>query len=643
MEPKIVWLFIFVSLYWSFCIFWGLKGALATKTAKDFFTAGGNLPVWVYVLAATATSFSGWTFVGHPGLIYQEGFQYAFISFYAILIPLTGVVFLKRQWLLGKRFKFSTPGEMLATYFQSNTIRFLVVVVALFFAIPYLALQMRAAGFLFSALTDNLLPLEVGMWLLAGIILFNVVVGGLKAVAYIEVFQVVLLVIGMVLLGWLSVDYLGGWHKFQLSLAALADFDLKRTSEGFSHYFAIPSFGEWTNDGSKAAGGSWTTLMVMTYLFGMMGIQAAPTFSMWAFSAESPRSFAPQQVWASALVIGFIMIFFSAMQGMSGHFLGGNVAFMHSHPELVKNVMAKGLQSKDLLETVGESDVLVPQLIYLFGQHFPWLAGLLAICALAAMQATGAAYLSTSSSILATDFFQRYFPNLNDEKQKLAGRFGIVIVLFIALWVATVSQDSLVLLGGLAVAYGCQMWPALLGVCYFPWLTGAGIVAGLIAGILAVTLTDSPGQFFLNLPWGRWPLTIHSAGWGIFCNLLFALIVSLFSQNISQRTHRLTFHQFLRENTKLSEDKQRLKVWAWLFVIIWFGFSIGPGAMFGNALFGHPHQPQTWVFFIPSIWAWQILWWGIGVYMMWFLAYKMEMATVPEPIVKMLNERKNLL
>ena len=40
--------------------------------------------------------------MGHPGLIYRDGFPYAYASFYAITIPFTGVLFLKRQWMLGK-------------------------------------------------------------------------------------------------------------------------------------------------------------------------------------------------------------------------------------------------------------------------------------------------------------------------------------------------------------------------------------------------------------------------------------------------------------------------------------------------------------------------------------------------------------
>ncbi|MCY3790447.1 MAG: sodium:solute symporter family protein, partial [Gemmatimonadetes bacterium] len=130
---KLVWLLVFTVGYWSYCIFWGVKGARRAKTASDYFIAGRGIGLWVFVLAATATSFSGWTFVGHPGTIYNVGLPYAFASFYAITIPFTGVLFLKRQWLLGQRFGYITPGEMFSDYYRTDAMRFLTVIVALVF------------------------------------------------------------------------------------------------------------------------------------------------------------------------------------------------------------------------------------------------------------------------------------------------------------------------------------------------------------------------------------------------------------------------------------------------------------------------------------------------------------------------------
>ena len=639
MEPKIVWLFVFVALYWSYCIFWGIKGAISAKTASDYFIAGRKISLWLFVLSATATSFSGWTFMGHPGLIYRDGFQYAYASFYAITIPFTGMLFLKRQWMIGKRFGFVTPGEMLSDYFKSDAIRLLVVLVALVFSIPYLGLQLRASGFLFNVLTDGMLGVNVGMWLLSVVVIIYVASGGLRAVAYVDTMQAILLASGIIILGVVSLHYVGGWHKLNEGIAVLAHYDQNRTPDGYSHYIAIPGVIQFVSDGTKADGGPWTGLMILTYLFGLMGIQAAPAFSMWAFANASPKPFAPQQVWASSLVIGFILVVFTAMQGIAGHLLGADHNLLATHPELVNNVMEKGLRGRDLMESVGKQDMLVPQLIYLIAEGLPWLAGLLSVCALAAMQSTGAAYMTTAGGMLTRDLLKHYvIPNASHAQQKLAGRIGVILVVLAALGVATSSDNALVLLGGLAVAYGFQMWPALIAVCYLPWLTGPGVVTGLIGGLIAVTLTDSIGVQWLGMPWGRWPLTMHSAGWGILVNLTLTILVSALTQNPQQYSHRMTYHHFLREHASLPARKKRWVPWAWIMAIAWFMFGIGPGAVIGNWIFGDPNHPDSWLFGMPSIWAWQILWWGLGVFMMWFLAYKMELSTTPDKEIIALYE-----
>ena len=640
MDAKIVWLFVFVALYWGYCIFWGIKGALSAKTASDYFIAGRKISLWVFILAATATSFSGWTFMGHPGLLYRDGFQYAYASFYAITIPFTGVMFLKRQWMLGKRFGFVTPGEMFSSYFKSDAIRLLVVLVALIFSVPYLGIQLRASGFLFHVLTDNMLGVDVGMWLLSAVVIIYVASGGLRAVAYVDSMQAILLAVGIVAIGIVAVNAVGGWDRLNEGIGALAQHDGKRTPDGYSHYIAIPGVIQFVSSGPSAEGGAWTGIMILTYMFALMGIQSAPAFSMWAFSNHNPKPFAIQQVWASSLGIGFILMTFTAMQGLGGHFLGADRDFMAAYPDLVNNVMQKGLHGVDLMDSEGAQGNLVPQLIYLVGETVPWFAGLLSVCALAAMQSTGAAYMSTAGGMLTRDVLKRFImPHASHAQQKFWGRLGVIVIVLAALAVATAATDALVLLGGLAVAYGFQMWPALIAVCWWPWLTRQGITLGLIAGLIAVTLTEQIGmQWFGIEAWGRWPLTIHSAGWGILFNMGIAIIVSAFTQNPEDRAHRMTFHDFLREHAGLSAEKKSLVPAAWILTLVWLFFGIGPGAVIGNTIFGNPNDPTTWMFGMPSIWAWQLLWWAIGVFMMWFLAYKMEMSTVPTKEIEVLHE-----
>jgi Na+/proline symporter len=608
------------------------------KTATDYFVAGRRLGLWVFVLAATATSFSGWTFMGHPGLIYRDGFQYAYASFYAITIPFTGVMFLKRQWILGKRFGYVTPGEMLADYFKGDGVRILTVVIALCFSIPYLGLQLAASGKLFNVLSDGLFTVTAGTWVLAAVVLVYVASGGLRAVAYVDTLQCILLAFGIVAVGFIAYDLVGGWTELNKGLANVAKVKGAKwgfTQDGYSSYLAIPGVIQFTAGLGKETpvGGLWTGVMVLTYMFALMGIHSAPAFTMWAFGNQDPRPFAPQQVWASSFGIGLILFFFTAAQGMGAHLLGANPA-----------VNAAGVNIANVLpESIGKGGQgnLVPFYINTIGDAAPWFVGLLAVCALAAMQSTGAAYMSTAGGMLTRDLYKKYLnPKASHATQKLFGRMGVAFIVFSALLVATYSKDALVLLGGLAVAFGFQMWVPLMSVCYFPFFTRQGVTLGMAAGIVAVMLTESIGVKLFGdaLPWGRWPWTMHSAFWGMFFNLGTAIIVSAMTQNASDRAHRQKYHDFLAQHAGLPASKQGLKPVAWAITLAWLFFGIGPGAVIGNDIFGSPNDYSTWTFGIPSIWAWQILFWALGVGMMWFLAYKMEMSTIPDKEIVALTD-----
>ncbi len=638
MSAKVVWLVVFVVLYWAYCIFWGIKCARMAKTAGDSFIAGRQLSMWVFVLAATATSFSGWTFMGHPGLVYRDGFQYAYASIYTITIPFTGVLFLKRQWMLGKRFGYVTPGEMFADYFQGDAIRILTVMVALLFSIPYLGVQLGASGFLFNVLTDDLISNNVGMWVLSAVVLIYVGSGGLRAVAFVDTLQCILLGLCIIITGIIALNLAGGWEALNAGFAKLAASDVGKwgtTPAGHNAYFAIPGVIQFTAGLGKETpvGGLWTGVMCLTYMFALMGIQSAPAFSMWAFGNRSPKPFATQQVWASSFGIGLILFFFTAFQGMGAHLLGAN-------GEVTKAGMALASALPDL--TANKQGGLVPHYINTIADTVPWLVGLLAVCALAAMQSTGAAYMSTAGAMLTRDLYKRYLnPTASHEEQKFWGRIGVTFIVVAALLVATFSRDALVLLGGLAVAFGFQMWPSLIAVCWAPWITRQGATWGLAAGLLGVIFTETIGQTITGgaLPWGRWPWTIHSAGWGMFVNAGVCIAVSAMTQTDAAREHRMGYHNFLREHATLSAEKRKLIPWAWGITLAWMFFGIGPGAVIGNTIFGAPNAGvEGWTFGIPSIWAWQILFWILGVGMMWFLAFKMEMSAVPDKEVEALTD-----
>jgi Na+/proline symporter len=452
------------------------------------------------------------------------------------------------------------------------------------------------------------------------------------------------LALGIIIYGSIALNAVGGWDAMQEGLAKLGASDVGKwgTTKGYgggdyNAYFAIPGVIQFTAGLGKATpvGGLWTGIMCLTYMFALMGIQSAPAFTMWSFSNTDPRPFAPQQVWASSLGIGFILFFFTAFTGMGAHLLGANPLVTEAGLA-ISNVLPASIAAKP--------DSLVAHYMNLVADAAPWLVGLLAVCALAAMQSTGAAYMSTAGGILTRDLYKRYLnPASTHRMQKLAGRMGVGFIVISALLVATYSRDALVLLGGLAVAFGFQMWTPLAAVCWFPWITRQGASYGLLAGIIGVIFTEKFGIGILTDMgldfWGRWPWTIHSAGWGIFVNILVCVSVSAATQTDAAREHRMTYHNFLREHATLSDDKRRLIPWAWGITLAWMFFGIGPGAVIGNTIFGAPNAGvEGWTFGIPSIWAWQILFWVLGVGMMWFLAFKMEMSAVPVKEVEALTD-----
>ena len=644
MSAKIVWLFAFMVLYWGYCLFWGGRCGARAKSAGTFFLAGRRLGPWLFVVAVTATSFGGWVFIGYPGLVYRDGLSAATIALVAVVIPLTGVVLLKRQWMLSRRFGYFTPAEMLADYFRGDAIRFFVLAVALVFAIPFLALQLGASGFLISVVTDGAVSRDMAMWGLALVLLAYVTAGGLRAVAYVASLQCLLLAAGMIIIGLIALDLAGGFGGLNEGLARLAGSGIgdRGTTRGFGGgdhdaWFAIPGVVQWTAGLGREApiGGSWTGVMCLTYMFAVLGLQATPAFSTWAFASESPRPFAPQQVWVSAALIGLILVIFPTIGGIGGRLLGADPA-----------VNDFGLTLSTILPALApdQQGVLVPSYINVLGETAPWLVGLLAICGVAAMQSTGAAHMTAVGTILSRDVFLRYLKaGAGDAGQLLFGRLSITTCTLLALLLASFAPDSMLLLGGLALALAFQLWPSLLAATWFPWITRQGAVYGLAAGMIAVLFTEGIGQILTgdSLPWGRWPWTIHSAGWGMAANLLVCIVGSAMTQDDRERAHRMRYHEFLRAHATPAPGRPRLKTFAVVVVLVWMFFAIGPGAVLGNYIFGAPNDGlEGWDFGTPSLWVWQILWWALGVVMLWLLAYKLDFSTAPAQAIPELERER---
>jgi hypothetical protein len=79
-NDRLAWLFVFVALYATYCVFWGVDCARGRRSAMDFFLAERGVPSWVYVAAATTLTFTGWVAIGLPATILRDGFPGAALA-----------------------------------------------------------------------------------------------------------------------------------------------------------------------------------------------------------------------------------------------------------------------------------------------------------------------------------------------------------------------------------------------------------------------------------------------------------------------------------------------------------------------------------------------------------------------------------
>ena len=641
MSEKILWFFIFLVLYASYCIFWGIRGSKKASNPSEYYLANRDISSWVYFFAATSATFAGFITLTQTGLIFHDGFQYVGTSFIAITIPLGSVLFFKRQWMLSRKYGYITPGEMYYDYYKSNTIRFISVLITLFITVPLLAILFSASGFIVNLFTEGNISREFSMWIISSIVLLYVVTGGFKATVSIGVVQSWFLILTIIVLGVIVYFFVGGFDAFNQALSKIATTQISAwgTTKGYgggnyNSYFAVPGVIQWVAGLGKndPIGGPWTAMMILTFTISSMGIVLSPSFSMWSFSAKHPKAFSYYQIWGCAGAVGILLFIFTTFQGVGSNLLGANADINNTN-----------LSINNLLPEISKSDhsLLIHHIISLMDKYALWLTGFLTLGLIAALQSTAAAFLITSGSIITRDLYKAHIDqDMKWEKERLVARLSMLLIFLAALYLATFAKPAMILFGGIAISIAFQFLIILLGTLWFPWITRGAAIMGIISGLIIVVLTETLGQQITGnrLPWGRWPLTIHSGVWGLLFNVLVCFSISAFSslsKNDTLRSHRQKFHNFLNDHMGLHPSKSKIRSFAYVVVLIWIFFAIGPGLIIGNDIFGSPGNGyESWVMKIPSIWGYQLIWWFIGIGLIWFLAKKMDLSTLPKQPIK---------
>ena len=310
MSGKLYTLISFLTVFWFFCLYVGFRNQKKIVTPVDFFIFGRQLPSWSYFAITTSLLFSGLIFFFNPSLIFLNGLPFSVTSLFVITIPLVGVIFSKRQWILSKKYGYLTPSEMISDYFKSNILRILIVIIALGFSIPFIAMQLSFGGLLLNIISDNIIGKGSASILIGAVVCVYLSTGGIRSLIIIDSIQFLLIIFGIFCVGFIAYDLVGGWSLLNESMSRIANIkeNLFNIKENYSSYLSIPGTIKSVNllNDELPYNGIWTSSMILTFVLALSGIQLAPNVSMMTYASKDPGYFATQQFWFSGFLIGFV-------------------------------------------------------------------------------------------------------------------------------------------------------------------------------------------------------------------------------------------------------------------------------------------------------------------------------------------------
>ena len=197
----------FVLLYWIVSVLIGLVAALWVRNTADFAVAGRSMPMYVVTATVFATWFGSETVLGIPATFLREGLHGVVADPFgsSLCLILVGVLFAAPLY----RKKLLTIGD----YYRERYNRTVEVVTSLCIVVSYLGwvgAQMKALGLVFSVVSQGQIDQTTGMLIGAGSILIYTLFGGMVAVAITDLIQMVVIMVGMLYIGWEVSSEVGG-------------------------------------------------------------------------------------------------------------------------------------------------------------------------------------------------------------------------------------------------------------------------------------------------------------------------------------------------------------------------------------------------------------------------------------------------
>lgn len=580
--------------FFAYALYIGAMCARHSRRPTEFLDAAMAAPGWATIFGGTGVILAGLNIHDHLLLVSTYGLQASHVAVGLVLVSLTGALVRRRLWLASRITGMKTVGDIMGAYFGSIALRIILLGVLFLFAVPLAAYGLGETGDLMKAVTSGAIPRDAAIWFVAFLLFLSSVLGGWRATVYLVGAQ------GFLLLT--LVVFAGGFAA--LSLDQLAFFDSGIPAAEGVIRDRIPGVIQFSAGIGKeiAFGGLWTTVAILSFALSLVGIVLSPGFGFLGITAETKRGFAFEQVWMTAGLAGGALL-------------------------LLAPVLAAELPPGGYAAVVGRLFDLAPLIAVAF------------VALIVVSLQIGVAFFAASGAHVATiELVHRYIlPDLDGRGLKLAARIALGVTWLAAAGAASATPFAAAIIATLALPLAAQLLPAYLGLCWLPWISRSGVLTGFVIGSLLVVATEPLGLIafeglFVELPWGRWPLTIHSAAWGLVFNVGFCLLTSLFTRAGPERERRQRLHDEFCSRHRTDFGGRAGRGAKWSLTLVWAFLALGPGAILGNTFFSQPVFSGVEVSLgLPSLMVWQLSFWLAGVLLVWWLAYQARMSVIDDP------------
>ena len=450
--PAIIMFFIFIAGTLGIT-FWAAK---KTKSASDFYTAGGGITGFQNGLAIAGDYMSAAAFLGVSGLIYMKGYD-GVIYAVSFLVGWPIILFFMAEKLrnLGK-FTFA---DIAAYRLGQKEIRTLAAFGSISVVILYLIAQMVGAGKLIQVLFG--MEYEYAVFMVGALMIIYVTFGGMLATTWVQIIKACLLLSGV---SFMAIMVL---YQFDFSFESLAVKAVENHKSGES----ILSPGEFITDPISAIS------LGMALMLGTAGL---PHVLMRFFTVGNAKEARKSVVYATGFVAYFWVII--TVVGF------GAIAFLNSAEGAQYFDQAKAYMDGGAL--FGGSNMASVHLSHMLGGNA--FLGFISAVAFATILAVVSGLTLAGASAISHDIYANVInPDASDEKVVKISKITVVIVgiIGVTLGIAFESQNIAYMVG---LAFGIAAsanFPILFLSIYWSGLTTKGaFIGGFMGLITAVTL-----------------------------------------------------------------------------------------------------------------------------------------------------------